>query len=105
MRRQKEGTVINVASVLAMRGAPLHAPYVAAKHGIAGFTETLGLEMMHERMPINVTLVMPAFINTPLLINARTKLGVKPRPVPPVFDPIAVAKAVLFAAEQALLQK
>jgi NAD(P)-dependent dehydrogenase (short-subunit alcohol dehydrogenase family) len=99
MRRQKAGTIINVASILAMRGAPLHAPYVAAKHGIAGFTETLRLELMHERLPINVTLVMPAYINTPLFINARSKLGVKPRPVPPVYDPIAVAEAVLFAAE------
>jgi NAD(P)-dependent dehydrogenase (short-subunit alcohol dehydrogenase family) len=99
MRRQKAGTIINVASILAMRGAPLHAPYVAAKHGIAGFTETLRLEMMHERLPINVTLVMPAFINTPLFINARSKLGVKPRPVPPVYDPIAVAEAVVFAAQ------
>jgi short-subunit dehydrogenase len=99
MRSRKEGTIINVASILAMRGAPLHAPYVAAKHGIAGFTETLRMELMHERIPINVTLVMPAFINTPLFLNARSKLGVKPRPVPPVYDPIAVAEAVLFASQ------
>ena len=99
MRSQREGTIINVASILAMRGAPLHAPYVAAKHGIAGFTETLRLELMQERLPVNVTLVMPAFINTPLFINARSKLGVKPRPVPPVYDPIAVAEAVVFAAQ------
>lgn len=99
MRLQRQGTIINIASLLALRGAPLHAPYVAAKHGIAGFTETLRLELMHERMPINVTLVIPAYINTPLFINAHSRLGVKPRPVPPVYDPQAVAEAVLLAAE------
>lgn len=99
MKRQGNGTIINVASILAKRGAPLHAPYVAAKHGIAGFTETLRLELMEERSPINLTLVMPAYINTPFFINARSKLGVKPRPVPPVYEPRVVAEAVLFAAE------
>ncbi|HEV2610879.1 MAG TPA: SDR family oxidoreductase [Noviherbaspirillum sp.] len=99
MKRQGNGTIINVASILAKRGAPLHAPYVAAKHGIAGFTETLRLELMQERSPINLTLVMPAYINTPFFINARSKLGVKPRPVPPIYEPQVVAEAVLFAAE------
>jgi NAD(P)-dependent dehydrogenase (short-subunit alcohol dehydrogenase family) len=99
MKPRRAGTIINVASILARRGAPLHAPYVAAKHGIAGFTETLRLELMYEKLPINLTLVMPAYINTPLFLNARSKLGVKPRPAPPVYQPQVVAEAVLFAAE------
>lgn len=99
MRQQREGTIINVASILALRGAPLHAPYVAAKHGIAGFTETLRLELMQEKLPIHVTLVMPAYINTPLFLNARSKMGVKPKPAPPVYEPQAVAEAILFAAQ------
>ncbi len=99
MKRQGHGTIINVASILAKRAAPLHAPYVAAKHGIAGFTDTLRLELMHEHSPINLTLVMPAYINTPLFNNARSKLGVKPKPAPPVYQPQAVAEAILFAAE------
>jgi NAD(P)-dependent dehydrogenase (short-subunit alcohol dehydrogenase family) len=99
MKRQGQGTIINVASILAKRGAPLHAPYVAANHGIAGFTETLRMELEHERSPISVTLVMPAYINTPFFDNARSKLGVKPKPVPPIYEPSVVADAILFAAE------
>jgi hypothetical protein len=72
---------------------------VAANHGIAGFTETLRMELEHERSPINVTLVMPAYINTPFFDNARSKLGVKPKPVPPIYEPSVVADAILFAAE------
>ncbi len=99
MKRQGQGTIINVASILAQRAAPLHAPYVAAKHGIAGFTETLRMELQYERVGINVTLVMPTYINTPLFVNARSRMGVKPKPVPPVYEPNVVAEAILFAAE------
>jgi NAD(P)-dependent dehydrogenase (short-subunit alcohol dehydrogenase family) len=99
MRRQRGGSIINVGSVLSTRAAPLHAPYVAAKHGIAGFTDTLRMELVYEGMPINLTLVMPGYIDTPLFINSRSKLGVKPKPVPPVYAPEAVVEAILFAAE------
>ena len=99
MRRQRAGTIINVASVVSLRAAPLHAPYVASKHGVAGFTEALRMELMHERMPIQLTMVMPSFIDTPLFLNARSKIGVQPRPVPPVYAPEAVVEAVLFAAQ------
>jgi short-subunit dehydrogenase len=58
-RGQKDSTIINVVSILAMRGAPLHAAHIVAKHGIPGFTETLQLELMHERTPIKATQVMP----------------------------------------------
>jgi NAD(P)-dependent dehydrogenase (short-subunit alcohol dehydrogenase family) len=99
MRRQRSGTIINIGSVLSTRAAPLHAPYVASKHGIAGFTDTLRMELMYERMPINLTLIMPGYIDTPLFINARSKLGVKPKPVPPVYAPEVVVEAILYAAE------
>jgi hypothetical protein len=66
---------------------------------VAGFTEALRMELMHERMPIQLTLIMPSFIDTPLFLNARSKLGVQPRPVPPVYAPEAVAEAILFAAQ------
>jgi NAD(P)-dependent dehydrogenase (short-subunit alcohol dehydrogenase family) len=99
MRRQRRGTIINVGSVLSTRAAPLHAPYVAAKHGIAGFTDTLRLELMYERMPIHLSLILPGYIDTPLFLNSRSKLGVKPKPVPPVYAPEAVVEAILFAAE------
>jgi short-subunit dehydrogenase len=99
MKRQGQGTIINVASILAQRSVPLHAAYGAAKHGIAGFTETLRLELEHEKSGITVTLVMPTYINTPLFRHSRSKMGVKPRPVPPIYEPRVVAEAILFAAE------
>lgn len=54
---------------------------------------------MHEGVPISVTEVMPASINTPLFNKARTKLGVKPMGVPPLYQPEIVADAILHVAE------
>jgi NAD(P)-dependent dehydrogenase (short-subunit alcohol dehydrogenase family) len=99
MRRQKSGTIINMGSAVSTRAVPLHAPYVASKHAIAGFTDSLRMELMHEKMPITVTLIQPGFIDTPFFHNARSKLGAQSRPIPPIYAPEVVADTVLFAAE------
>jgi short-subunit dehydrogenase len=99
MRRQGQGCIINVASALAKRSILLQATYSASKHGIKGFTEALRLEMEREHTGIDVTLIMPASTNTPLFRHARSKLGVMPRPIPPVYEPSVVSEAILYAAE------
>jgi short-subunit dehydrogenase len=97
--RQNGGTIINVASALAKRSIPLQSAYCAAKHGIKGFTESLRMELQHEHPDIRVTLILPSSINTPLFHHARSKIGVLPKPMPPIYEPQAVAEAILFAAE------
>jgi short-subunit dehydrogenase len=97
--RQNGGTVINVASALAKRSVPLQSAYCAAKHGIKGFTESFRMELQHEHPDITVTLILPSSINTPLFRHARSKLGVLPKPMPPIYEPQAVAEAILFAVE------
>ena len=99
LKRQGRGAIINVASALAKRSVPLQAPYCAAKHGIKGFTESLRMELEHENSGVAVTLVLPSSINTPLFEHARSKMGVMPQPLPPVYEPRVVAQAIVFAAE------
>ena len=99
MKRQGEGTIINVGSVLSERSVPLQSGYCAAKHGVKGFTEALRMELAREKSGINVTLILPSSINTPFFNHARSKMGVKPQPIPPVYEPRVVAEAILFAAE------
>ena len=99
LKRQGGGTIINVSSAVGERAVPLQAPYVAAKHGINGFTEALRLELEREQRGINVTLIEPGSINTPFFNNARSRMGAKPRPFPPVYPPSAVAEAIVFVAE------
>lgn len=99
MKRQGQGTIINVASALAKRSVPLQSAYCAAKHGIKGFTESFRLELEQQGSGIQVTLIMPSSINTPLFNHARSKMGVKPQPIPPIYEPRVVAEAILFAAQ------
>ena len=99
LRRQGGGTIVTVGSALGERAVPLQAPYVAAKHGLKGFTESLRMELEREGANVNVTLIEPSSINTPFFRHARSKLGVKPRPMPPVYQPEVVAEAILAAAE------
>jgi NAD(P)-dependent dehydrogenase (short-subunit alcohol dehydrogenase family) len=98
--KESGGALINVASVEAERALPYHAPYSASKHGVKGFTEALRVELARERSPVRVTLILPGSINTPFFNHARSKLGVKPLPLPPIYGPASVAAAIVFAAER-----
>lgn len=93
------GAFIGVSSVEAKRALPLQSAYAASKHGVVGFLDSLRLEVKHAGIPISVTNVMPSSINTPLFEKARTKIGVQPQGVPPVYEPEPVARALLYAAE------
>jgi short-subunit dehydrogenase len=99
MRPIGRGTIVNIGSALSERAVPLQSAYVATKHGIAGFTEALRLELQATSPDIDVVLVLPSSIDTPLFSFARSKLGVMPTPIPPVYEPRAVAEAIAHAAE------
>ena len=99
MKPRGEGTIINVGSALSERAIPLQSAYVASKHGLQGFSEALRLELLHENAGIDVVLILPSSMNTPLFSSARSKLGVEPMPVPPVYEPRVVAEAICHAAE------
>src|SRR5215212_3136174 len=72
IKREGVGALIHVSSMGAKRSIPLQSAYCASKHGIDGFLESLRVELQHEKLPISVTQVMPATINTPLFDKART---------------------------------
>jgi short-subunit dehydrogenase len=99
MAHDGPGTIINVGSALSERAVPLQSAYVATKHGVAGFTEALRLELEESFPGIDVVLILPSSIDTPLFNFARSKLGVMPMPVPPVYEPRVVAEAIAHAAE------
>lgn len=99
LRREGRGALIHVSSVEARRSLPLQSSYSCSKHGIEGFLDSLRVELQHEGVPISVTNVMPATINTPFYNKGLTKLGVKPTGVPPYYQPELVAKAILHVSE------
>lgn len=98
MKPAREGTIINVGSVVSERAVPLQPIYSASKYGVKGFTDAFRLECEMEDTGVNVTLIMPASMNTPFFLHARSKTGLKPRPIAPVYDPGVVAESIVYAA-------
>ncbi len=99
LRQRGGGAFISISSVEARRAFPFHAAYAASKHALDGLLEALRVELRQEGAPISVTNILPASINTPLFDKARSRLGVKPMPIPPVYQPGTVAPLILHAAE------
>ncbi len=99
LKREGRGALIHISSMEGRRSLPLQSPYCAAKHGIEGFLESLRVELQHDGIPISVTSVKPAVVNTPYYNKVRTKLGVKPTGIPPYYEPSLVADAILYVAE------
>lgn len=98
LKAQKGAALIQVSSVESQIGMPYQSAYAAAKHGMRGYLDVLRIELEHDDIPISVTNIMPASINTPFFSNAATKLGVQPRAMPPVYEPEDVARAIVDAA-------
>jgi len=64
MVRQRGGHIVNIASMLGLFPNPLAAAYVAAKHGLAGLTQSVSSEA--GAYGISLTLVCPGYIATNL---------------------------------------
>ena len=99
LERRGGGVIVFVSSALGRAPVPLQSAYVATKHGVVGFAQSLQQELEHENSPVKVSRVLPPSVNTPFFLHARSKVGVRPRPVPPVYDPGVIADSILHTAE------
>lgn len=61
------GRIIQVASAHSLTASPFKAAYVAAKHGLAGLTKTLALELAQHNITANC--ISPGYVWTPLVEN------------------------------------
>lgn len=92
---ERRGTVVTVASTLALRGAGDATAYCASKWGIRGFTQALAAEYAGR---VGVTCLIPGGMRTPFF-DGRTD-QYKPGPDADLNDPAATAGAVLTALTQ-----
>jgi NAD(P)-dependent dehydrogenase (short-subunit alcohol dehydrogenase family) len=99
MLARDRGVIVQVGSALAYRAIPLQSAYCAAKHAVAGFTESLRTELRHDGSRVRVTIVQMPALNTPQFEWSKTRLPRRPQPVPPIYQPEVAARAVLWAAE------
>lgn len=98
MRARRRGTIVQVGSALAYRSIPLQSAYCAAKHAIDGFTESIRTELLHDGIPVHVTMVDLPGVNTPQFDWTRSRLPQRPQPVGRVYQPEVAARAIVWAA-------
>ena len=92
MKSRGWGRIINISSAHALIASPFKSAYVTAKHGVAGFTKTIALELA--TFGITANTICPGYVLTPLVEDqiadqARTR-GITPE---------EVKKNVLLAAQ------
>ena len=65
MKAKKWGRVINIASAHGLVASPYKSAYVAAKHGVVGFTKSVALEVAEQGITVNA--ICPGYVFTPLV--------------------------------------
>lgn len=86
---QKNGYIINISSVVGIKGYPNQAAYTASKHGIMGFTKSLAVEAQEHN--IRVSAILPGGVDTELFREARDDIETSA-----MMHPTDIAHAVIF---------
>ncbi|MDO6681884.1 MULTISPECIES: 3-hydroxybutyrate dehydrogenase [unclassified Oceanobacter] len=114
MREQGFGRIINIGSIHSLVASPYKSAYVAAKHGLIGFSKTLALETGDTDITVNT--ICPSYVKTPLVekqIAAQAKengiseeevinkIMLEPMPKKQFIDISEIAGTVAFLASPA----
>jgi len=98
MLKQKYGKIVNISSIYGFTGNATRSSYAAAKAGVATFTKSLALEVVHDG--INVNAVAPGRITTPRVRSHYSDQAwaeaVAQIPMGRTGTPEEIASAVLF---------
>eukprot|EP00295_Goniomonas_pacifica_P001279 CAMPEP_0175808298 /NCGR_PEP_ID=MMETSP0107_2-20121207/2182_1 /TAXON_ID=195067 ORGANISM="Goniomonas pacifica, Strain CCMP1869" /NCGR_SAMPLE_ID=MMETSP0107_2 /ASSEMBLY_ACC=CAM_ASM_000203 /LENGTH=136 /DNA_ID=CAMNT_0017119911 /DNA_START=233 /DNA_END=643 /DNA_ORIENTATION=- len=99
MMRQKQGSIVNVSSVVALQGNAGQTIYAGSKAGLIGFTKSLSREVAS--MGIRANVVVPGFIDTDMTASLKEEYKRELRtriPAGRFGTPEEVADAVAFLA-------
>lgn len=94
------GHIVNIASVLALKGVPDVSAYCAAKHGVLGFTRSYAHQMAPRKITVNA--VCPGWVETEMATNRITEIGLtvadiaKTVPLRRMVSPSEVADFVFY---------
>lgn len=94
------GRIINIASVLGLRGVADQTAYCAAKHGVVGLTRALALAVAARGITVNA--LCPGWVDTGMSAQRYSELGITPRqaaagvPTGRIATPAEVADAAVW---------
>ncbi len=102
MLKQKDGRIINIASVVGITGNPGQANYAASKAGLIGLTRSTAREVAGRGITVNA--IAPGFIETDMTRNLPEEVKqslLRQVPIGRAGRPEEVAEVVLFLASDA----
>ncbi|MEX1057669.1 MAG: SDR family NAD(P)-dependent oxidoreductase, partial [Natronospirillum sp.] len=79
---------------------PLLGAYSASKAAVKAYSDVLRMELMHEKVPVRVSVIMPSGVSTPISDHGRSHMGQRGKVMPPLYDSELVADAILTAAKR-----
>ncbi|PZX53087.1 short-subunit dehydrogenase [Algoriphagus ratkowskyi] len=91
MIAQNSGHICNIASSGGLISNPKMSVYAASKWALIGWSDSLRLEMKQLKKNINVTTIMPYYINTGMFDGVKSKI--------PILEPEAAALTIVKAIE------
>jgi NAD(P)-dependent dehydrogenase (short-subunit alcohol dehydrogenase family)/uncharacterized protein YndB with AHSA1/START domain len=94
---RSRGAIVVVGSIAGRMPLPGMSAYTASKHGMAGFLDTVRIELEESGSSVTLSLLNPGAVDTPLWSNLESSTGLLPPepPFPAVYSPESVAEAVL----------
>lgn len=97
-RDQGDGSLVVVGSVLGKMTSAFMSPYATSKWAVHGLVRTLQIEA-RQTPGVDITLVSPGGVNTPIYNLAGSYTGRTGQPPPPVDQPEKIAAAIVEALE------
>lgn len=93
MIEQKKGHIVNISSAAGILAVPKMSVYVASKHAVTGWSESLRLELEAVSKDLHVTTVTPSYINTGMFEGVRS-------PLVPILEPQTAARRIITGVKK-----
>lgn len=97
--KETAGALINMGSVLGNRTFPIQGTYSSSKFAVHSFTDALRMEVEKAHLPVVVSQIHPARVNTPYTEHAASFIDKAPSHDGMMYPPESVAESILYAAE------